>query len=272
MPNEEFVELLSTQRDAKSFQAPIVPSAPATRVVVDATASGSTRGAIGQHVWAQVWHNSGQLRWLILLSLAVFLSLFGFAWTQSPIVATEWFSGLIAALAFLAFGAGLVTVALTLPAFRAWLARPQLEFLAWIKDSRGERHELADGITVNIIGLEFELGMQVTNTGNAPCVGGVNVFMRGRCSMTSIDKLEVRPKPEDKTIKSGTTPESCTVAVARTDFVCAIPVFYRATVQIPEAGLWPIRIGVFTSVQNPQTGGFELVPQDLEADVATAAS
>jgi hypothetical protein len=43
-------------------------------------------------------------------------------------------------------------------------------------------------------------------------------------------------------------------------------------VQIPEAGLWPILIGVFTSVQNPQTGVFEFVPRVLEADVATAAS
>jgi hypothetical protein len=225
-----------------------------------------------QRVWAQVWHNSGQLRWLILLSLVVFLSLFGFAWTQSPIVATEWFSSLIAALAFLAFGAGVVTLALTLPSFRAWLARPELEFSVWIKDPQGERHELANGGTVTIIGREFELGMKVTNTGNAPCVGGVNVFLRSRCSMTTADKLEVRPKSEDKILKDGEVPESCTVAVARTDFVCAIPVFYHAIIQIPEAGVWPIVVGVFTSIQNPHTGGFEFITQDLEADVATAAS
>ncbi len=223
------------------------------------------------HAWKAIWGNSGNLRWVIVGTGLAFLCLFGFAWTQSAIVATEIFSGLIAALAFLAFLAAILTVELTLPTFRTLLARPKLELHASIKGVDGAVHDLHDGDVIHVEGCRFELRATVMNSGNARAVTGINVWALESCGLLPLDNyLKICRTSLEKLIYGDDEPGApCKVAIAQTEVIPAIPYSYLVAVESPRPETWPICVGVFTSIENPRTGAYETLLEVVRANVVT---
>jgi hypothetical protein len=213
-----------------------------------------------RHTWRNVWGTSGTLRWMIAGTALVFMSLFAFAWTRSAVVATEWFSALIAALAFLAFLAAIVTVELTVPTFRAALSRPKLEISVNIRGGDGTLQPISDGCIISEAGRRFVLHISVMNSGTAPTTGGVNIFTQADCTLSALDKrLEVFGSPLDKVLRPDEPSVPCNVAIARTEFVPGSLYYtFLACIETPTAGTWPIMVGVITSVQDRRTGRYEI--------------
>jgi len=222
-----------------------------------------------RHTWKHVWGTSGTLRWIVAGTALVFISLFAFAWTRSAVVATEWFSALIAALAFLAFLAAIVTVELTVPTFRTALSRPRLEITVDIRGEDGRLHTIFDGCKITQTGRRFILNVNVKNSGSATTTGGVNIFTQADCTLLALDKrLEVFGSPLDRRLKTDAPSIPCNVAIARAEFIPgSLNYCFLASIETPTAGTWPINVGVITAVQDRKTGRYEVKDLGYAFDV-----
>jgi hypothetical protein len=222
-----------------------------------------------KEAWRAIWGTSGNSRWAVLIAAFGFLALFAFAWTRSAVVATEWFSALIAALAFLAFIAAIVTVQLTLPTFRTGLAKPKLELGVQIKTEGGEYYDLLDGTTATLSGCRFQVIMTVANAGNAIAAGGVNLFALDSCVVQPLDRrLKVTEAPLDKVTRRGEDAVPCKVAVARNDFLPGdVPYVYFTSIETPGTGTWPLFLGSIASVPDSRTGRYTADRQEVFANI-----